>query len=647
MSNNELAIVFVPAEGSLPQPSQLERVAQSASKIVVFAIAGADAGAIAALVAAGAEVVTVNDGADWNAALNRTLYPFAESGTDVLFVTPEYTFGAADVAALREAMRNDPLYGFALSRTNKGGSAPVPRSPGDEAIADAQAFGAFLAQLPQHSGGGIVYAAPVLVRASIIKTFGRLEGEAFDLSDALARLFIRANRRGHSAVVSNRAFFFAPESEAYEGPVAAPTLARASDLYRAIERRAAFPEQELEKLLWYRLKPKAMRRVLFDIRNLAPGYNGTAHHILALMSPIVELAPTFEIEPVFWVSKEAAEFHGLDKTLPEQIVYEQPPEARYDACIRLSQPWSFSELRDQARLALVNTYLIMDAIAWDCHYIRMPHIDGVWRMAAATADGFVYNSTYTQSAFAQRFPQAANAPSAVAWCSLDPAEYFVPAPKGLAATSEAQPYVLIVGNHYYHKGLYEVVHVLAAAFPETHFKVLGEIDEHYPNVEQHPSGKLSDEDVDSLFRDSACLVFPSHYEGFGLPIVKALSFGKSVIARNSTLLQDISARVSPVPGIVPFESRNDLLTAVADVLSNAAERCARRDQPVVPDAPYGWGSAAKDLLTLVGGLIDGLSTQRCLERLEFFYRSEQFDVERVGWTNADQNKVIFEVELEE
>lgn len=646
MLNNEFAVVFTPAEGCLPQAAQVRRLAALASKVVVFVTAGTDVAALGSLDAARVEIVIVEDARGWHSSLNRVLYPLIESRTDVLFSSPQYQFDETAVDALRHAMSADPLYGFAVPRTNVGGSAPIPRTRGDEPVATAQAFDALLAHLPQYAGGGIVVAAPALVRASVLDNFGRLEGDSFDLSDALARLFIRANRRGHSAVVSHRAMFFAPETGRYEGPAAAPALARASDLYRAIERRAAFPEQVLEKLLWYRLKSKPARRVLFDIRNLAPGFNGTAQHILSLIPPLLELAQTFGIEPSFWVSPQSAQFHGLDRSMHERLVYELPADALYDACVRLSQPWSFSELRDQTKLALVNMYLIMDAIAWDCHYIRMPHIDGVWRTAAATADGFVYNSGYTQRAFAQRFPQAAKAPSVVSWCSLDPAEYFVAAPAEPAQAAD-EPYVLIVGNQYYHKGLYEVVHVLAASFPQTRFKVLGEIAEQYPNVEQHPSGQLSHEDVDSLFRESACLVFPSHYEGFGLPIIKALSFGKRVIARNSTLLDEIGARVSPVEGIVPFESRNELLTAVADVLDDAAGWTARRSQPLAPAAPYGWRAAAEDLLTLASRLIEEVSTDRCLERLEFFYRTEQFDVERVGWTNADQNKIIFEVELEE
>ncbi|CAB3776373.1 hypothetical protein LMG28688_00219 [Paraburkholderia caffeinitolerans] len=646
MLNNEFAVVFTPDEGRLPQSAQLKRLAGSASRVLVFVASAADAQTLRDLDASRVEIVAVEDGGGWIGALNRALYPLVRSHTDILFVAPQYEFDEAAVVALRDAMRADPLYGFALPRTNTGGSASVPRMPGDEPVSSARDFDAFLEHLPEYAGGGIVHAAPVLVRASVLDTFGRLEGESFDLSDALARLFIRANRRGHSAVVSHRALFFAPESRAYEGPAAAPVIARASDLYRAIERRAALPDQVIEKLLWYRLKPKALRYVLFDIRNLAPGFNGTAQHILSLIPPLLELAGMFGIAPSFWVAQKSAEFHGLDQAMRERLIYELPDGSIFDACIRLSQPWSFSELRDQARLALVNMYLIMDAIAWDCHYIRMPHIDGVWRTAAATADGFVYNSGYTQRAFAQRFPQAASVPSAVSWCSLDPAEYFV-AESGEQSQPAQAPYVLIVGNHYYHKGLYEVVHVLAASFPETRFKVLGEIGEQYPNVEQHPSGMLSHEDVDRLFRDCACLVFPSHYEGFGLPILKALAFGKQIIARSSTLLDEIGARVSPVEGIVPFETRSELLNAVAQVLGDAARLTARRTQPLAPAQPYGWRAAAQDILTLASRLIDDVATERCLDRLEFFYRSEQFDVERVGWTNADQNKIIFEVELEE
>ncbi|MCA8392485.1 hypothetical protein LGN06_13050 [Burkholderia vietnamiensis] len=113
------------------------------------------------------------------------------------------------------------------------------------------------------------------------------------------------------------------------------------------------------------------------------------------------------------------------------------------------------------------------------------------------------------------------------------------------------------------------------------------------------------------------------------------------------LIDEIRERVSPIDDIVPYSRRTELLRAVRAVLDDAPTRSATRTQAQRPQAIFGWAEAAREVLALVGDRIDAMSVERCLGRLEFFYRTAQFDVERAGWANADQNKVIFEVELEE
>ena len=44
-----------------------------------------------------------------------------------------------------------------------------------------------------------------------------------------------------------------------------------------------------------------------------------------------------------------------------------------------------------------------------------------------------------------------------------------------------------------------------------------------------------------MYSGARCIVFPSFYEGFGFPIVTALAYGKTLIARRSDLLQEIAA----------------------------------------------------------------------------------------------------------
>lgn len=624
-------------------------LARYVSRIVVFVQPDSPAPAVHPALAVIVDIVPVFGVQEFHSVLNRVLHPFVEAGTKVLFVTPDQNFEGAVILRLLEALDTDPLYGFALPRTNVGGSAPIPRRAGDTPLEGPESLVPFLSMLPATTGGGIVHGTPVLVSADVLYNFGQLEGATFNLTDTLAALFIRANRRGYSAVVANQALVFTPEPRVFPGMSPPPQLERASDLYKACVRQKELPEQRFEALLWHRMKPKQQAQILFDIRNLTAGFNGTAQYILSLLKPLCVLGQESDVGVHFLVSSQAAEFHELATLVPGKCIFELGEDDFFDACVRLSQPWSFSELKDQARHSTVNLYLIMDAIAWDCHYIRMPHIDGVWRTAAAYADGLIFISEYARRSFHERFRNACAVRSAISYCSLDPAEYFTPETdtESAAAVSSAPPYILVVGNRYYHKGLHETVRIIATGFPEIKIKVLGEISTTFSNVEQLPSGMIPNNEIDRLFRECACLVFPSYYEGFGLPILKALSFNKTVIARHSRLLDEIRKNISPIGGIVPFKRKTDLLRAIGSVMSQSDRASLPNVQTIVPERLFGWHDAARVILGMAHLSLEKLELTRCFERLEFFYSVDQFDVERVGWTNTAQNEIIFEIDMVE
>ncbi|QDF98972.1 hypothetical protein CJ010_21755 [Azoarcus sp. DD4] len=564
--------------------------------------------------------------------INRRLHECLGDGEAVVLFVPAGTpFSTQDVVDLVEAMAADPLYGFAMPRISI------------EAQADEEAR--MLPHLPE-SERRVVEGAPLLVRAAIFRDFGLLDAQAANLDSALAQLFARANRRGISARLANRVLM-----QAGATGLSALRLTRASDHAKALSAQAALPEIRFERLLRHRVARKDMRDVLFDIRNLAAGFNGTAHHVLALMGAFSRLAASRRMRLHFWVLPESAEFHDLYARFPGAIVHQLAADQCFDASVRLTQPWSLTELRDQAYVSTVNVFSVLDTIAWDCHYIRMPHLEGVWRAMADYADGFVFISEFTRQRFLARFPAATAAGQKVAHCSMDPAEYWTKESENLAVrgdrAADSAPYVLIVGNRYYHKGLAEVVPVLSAAFPDVRFKVLGECNGHFHNVEQISSGGQSAEAMAKLFGHCVCLVFPSFYEGFGLPIFEALAFGKPVLARHSDLIDELRERIDPVPDLIPFVTTNELLRELKDLLAQQVMLAARSSPVALPRHPYRWEDSASDVLDLVDNLLARADLERCRKRLEFFYRLEMFDLERAGWADGTQNMVSFEVEKEE
>ena len=52
-------------------------------------------------------------------------------------------------------------------------------------------------------------------------------------------------------------------------------------------------------------------------------------------------------------------------------------------------------------------------------------------------------------------------------------------------------------------------------------------------------GKVNDEDLHKLYKNSDVIIMPSFDEGFGLPLVEALKFNKHVISRNIPIFREV------------------------------------------------------------------------------------------------------------
>ena len=56
-------------------------------------------------------------------------------------------------------------------------------------------------------------------------------------------------------------------------------------------------------------------------------------------------------------------------------------------------------------------------------------------------------------------------------------------------------------------------------------------------------GYVSDEDLGLLYKNSNAFIFPSLYEGFGLPLLEAMSFGAPILCSNAASLPEVGGNV--------------------------------------------------------------------------------------------------------
>lgn len=80
-------------------------------------------------------------------------------------------------------------------------------------------------------------------------------------------------------------------------------------------------------------------------------------------------------------------------------------------------------------------------------------------------------------------------------------------------------------------------------------------------------GHIPDQDLIALYQMAICFVFPSLYEGFGLPVVEAMTAGCPVITTTSSSLPEVAGEAALLVGPLNAE---EMSTAMQQVLQDTA-----------------------------------------------------------------------------
>lgn len=180
----------------------------------------------------------------------------------------------------------------------------------------------------------------------------------------------------------------------------------------------------------------------------------------------------------------------------------------------------------------------------------------------------------------------------------------------------AQPYVLFVStieprkNHALMLAVWEnlLATMPAAAVPDLVFagRVIGDIAAVFQASIRHPAlrqkfrivAEPNDEHLAQLYRHCLFTVFPSFYEGWGLPVTESFAFGKTVAASNRGSLPEAGQQFC-----VYYDPENlDEATAVIRGLIEHPERVAAYEASIAREfCPPRWSDTANALLSALQG----------------------------------------------
>lgn len=170
------------------------------------------------------------------------------------------------------------------------------------------------------------------------------------------------------------------------------------------------------------------------------------------------------------------------------------------------------------------------------------------------------------------------------------------------------PYVLAVGNLQPRKNLRRLIEAFALAVRGADTphrlviagKALWRESEAYRAAETAGiasrilfTGYVSNEDLNRLFNRADLFAYPSLYEGFGLPVLEAMTCGTPVITSNTTSIPEVAGDAAIM--IDPTDT-SALAAALQDMMTNAARRKELSAKGLARASSFSWESCARETL---------------------------------------------------
>ena len=109
------------------------------------------------------------------------------------------------------------------------------------------------------------------------------------------------------------------------------------------------------------------------------------------------------------------------------------------------------------------------------------------------------------------------------------------------------------------------------------------------------TGYVTDEDLPKLYRTATAFVYPSLFEGFGLPPVEAMACGTPVITSNNSSLPEV---VGGAALLIDACDERALAEALLQIVEDQPLRARLREQGIKQAQKYTWRDAAEKTLRL-------------------------------------------------
>jgi glycosyltransferase involved in cell wall biosynthesis len=109
------------------------------------------------------------------------------------------------------------------------------------------------------------------------------------------------------------------------------------------------------------------------------------------------------------------------------------------------------------------------------------------------------------------------------------------------------------------------------------------------------TGFIADDDLTHLYREADFFVYPSLYEGFGLPVLESMACGTPVLTSNSSSIPEVAGDAAL---LVDPQSESELSSAILKLAGDEGLRLSMRGKGLAQAGKFSWERTVCETLSI-------------------------------------------------
>lgn len=498
---------------------------------------------------------------------NRAVFELDSSNNDILLLNSDTEVTEGFLEEMLEVLYQSEKHGAVCPRSNNATllTFPIKNNYGELLSPERsyECYSRVRGLLPRTKIIPTGVGFCMLIKRDLLETYGLFD-EVYGLGYNEENDFcMRINQYGYSILMANYAYVYHFEGKSFGDKKKmlddrnAKILNKRYPYYSGIVNlyfnKDIDPVDNFADLIDKDLYKK--KRILISLYGLPAAYNGTAEHGIAVLKEFYNYySDKYDISIL--INHEADKFYGISK-LYENVFYPHNIRGTFHLAYVPSQIFHIEHLIILNRTCLKYVFCMQDVISLRSNYLLANDWERleIFRLSIKFCGGLTGISDFTiedtkeyfDNEFANRniLIQRLYLATDKVYSVSEHCKYELP----------FKEYFIVFGNNFKHKFVENIIPDLKES--KYNFIIIGSNieGEIAPNIYGHKSGNLEEGFVDYLTYNSLAILFPSVYEGLGLPVFNGIDYNKKVIANDNTLNRELKEYLETFSeNIVLFEN---------------------------------------------------------------------------------------------